>query len=111
VAGETVPIVFQCRTPGPLSQPWNAQGCTVELAVTHYGNKHGTPVLHKPGELIQEGALWSAAVVELEAEETVDWFGKYVYQVMIRDTNNDVEIPGEGFIFVTRNINKQFVSG
>lgn len=47
--------------------------------------------------------------VKLLPTDTVDLFGKYIYQIIIRDIDGDVEIPKQGILYVTNNINKNFI--
>jgi len=47
--------------------------------------------------------------VTLTPTETVELFGKYIYQIIIRDIEGDVEIPKQGILYVTNNINKNFI--
>lgn len=56
-----------------------------------------------------EGTSDNVLMVTLEPAETVDLCGKYIYQVIIKDMNGDTEIPKQGVLYITNNINKSFV--
>lgn len=49
------------------------------------------------------------STVTLSPIETVDLSGKYIYQIIIRDIDGDVEIPKQGILYITNNINKNFI--
>ena len=55
------------------------------------------------------GAHDNVLRVTLTPSETVDLFGKYIYQISIRDIGGDVEIPKQGVLYITNNINKGFI--
>ena len=41
-------------------------------------------------------------------EETVDLFGKFIYQITIQDISGEIEIPDQGILRIANNINKVF---
>jgi len=47
--------------------------------------------------------------VTLDPLDTVDLCGKYIYQITIKDINGNIEIPKQGILFITNNINKSFI--
>lgn len=53
-----------------------------------------------------EGTYDNVLTVTLSPTETVDLSGKYIYQIIIRDIDGDVEIPKQGILYITNNINK-----
>lgn len=53
--------------------------------------------------------VYSQATVHLEPQETLDLSGKYIYQISIRNDEGDVEIPKQGILLITNNINKSFM--
>jgi hypothetical protein len=71
----------------------------------------GTPILTKSMKAIfnNDGTSDNVLTVTLLPTETVDLFGKYIYQIMIRDIDGDVEIPKQGILYITNNINKSFI--
>lgn len=71
----------------------------------------GTPILTKPmeGAFNDEGTINNVLTVTLEPSETVGLNGKYIYQIQIRDIDGDVEIPKQGILYITNNINKGFI--
>ena len=92
----------------------------LKLAKTYYGvteNAEVTPA----GEVLLDkdivdsflgsvSAQYSNVLtVSLPPSKTVDLFGKYIYQIIIRDIEGDVEIPKQGILYITNNINKNFI--
>jgi len=71
----------------------------------------GVPILSKPMEAIYNdaGTANNVLTVKLLPTETVELFGKYIYQIIIRDIDGDVEVPKQGILYVTNNINKDFI--
>lgn len=47
----------------------------------------------------------------LEPSDTYELYGKFIYQISIRDVDGNVEIPQQGLMYVTNNINKSFING
>ncbi len=60
----------------------------------------------KDGDLI-----YNKLRVTLESSETVSLEGKYIYQISIKENTGKVEVPSQGILYITNNINKQYVSG
>lgn len=50
----------------------------------------------------------SQLFVSITPEDTVDLWGKYIYQISIKDANGVVEIPNQGILYITNNIHKDF---
>ena len=71
----------------------------------------GTPILTKSMEAIynDSGTSNNVLTVKLLPNETVELFGKYIYQIIIRDIDGDVEIPNHGILYIINNINKDFI--
>lgn len=53
--------------------------------------------------------FYNILFVSLQPDDTVDLFGKFVYQITIKDIDNNVDIPQQGVIYIHNNINKEFV--
>lgn len=109
VGGETQSFLFNLRTPG--GSTFNAVGCSAAIALINYTNKTGLPVLVKSMSLREdEEGYYSSAYVELSPSETVNLQGRYIYQISIRDSAGETEIPGQGLMDITRNIHPGFIT-
>lgn len=91
--------------------PFALAGCTANFAIVSFTNKMGAPILTKPMEAIlnSEGTVNNVLTVTLEPKETVELYGRYIYQIQIQDIDGDIEIPKQGILYVTNNINKRFI--
>lgn len=87
---------------------FSLSGCTANFAVVNFINRKGTTILTKAMEvsLNAEGTVDNKLIVTLDAKDTVDLEGKYLYQITIKDADGSVEIPGQGSFYITNNINK-----
>ncbi len=112
VGGSTREFAFHCYH-HRLKLPCDMSFCTAEFSIINYMVKHGAPLVVKPMDIrdgsAKDGAECNVLAVKLEATDTVDLVGKFVYQISIRDQNGDVEIPGQGIMQIANNIDKPFV--
>lgn len=108
VGGETQHLAFHVYF-HTKDKPFSLTGCTCNFSVVSYRNKTGTPLITKAMTPAFGGSVYNVLTVELQASETVDLYGKYIYQICIRDIDGDVEIPKQGILYVTNNINKPFI--
>lgn len=109
VGGETQDLAFNVYF-YKEKKPFNLTGCDCNFSIVSFTNKMGTPILSKPMTAIynDEGSANNVLTVTLKPSETVDLCGKYIYQIIIRDINGDAEIPKQGILYITNNINKSF---
>lgn len=110
VGGETQDLAFHVYF-YEGKKPFGLTGCTCSFSIVHFRNKQGTPILTKSmGSIFNEaGTAENVLTVTLEPTETVDLSGKYIYQISIKDIDGDVEIPKQGILYITNNINKNFI--
>ena len=110
VGGETQDLAFNVYFYKD-KKPFSLTGCECNFSIVSFTNKLGTPILTKQMESIfnNEGTYDNVLTVTLSPIETVDLSGKYIYQIIIRDIDGDVEIPKQGILYITNNINKNFI--
>lgn len=110
VGGETQDFMFNVYF-YKNGRPFSLTGCTANFAIVSFTNKMGKPILTKPMEAIfnNEGTINNVLTVTLEPKETVELCGKYIYQIQIQDIDGDVEIPKQGLLYITNNINRGFI--
>ncbi len=110
VGGETQDFMFNVFF-YKNGRPFSLTGCTANFAIVSFTNKMGTPILTKPMEAIfnDAGTINNVLTVTLEPKETVELCGKYIYQIQIQDIDGDVEIPKQGLLYITNNINRGFI--
>lgn len=110
VGGETQNLAFNVYF-YKNKQPFSLTGCTCNFSIVSFTNKKGAPILTKSMEAIYNDDVTANNVltVTLTPSDTVDLCGKYIYQIIIRDVNGDIEIPKQGILYITNNINKNFI--
>lgn len=110
VAGETQDLAFNVYFYKD-KKPFSLTGCECNFSIVSFTNKMGTPILTKSMEAIynDSGTSNNVLTVKLLPNETVELFGKYIYQIIIRDIDGDVEIPNHGILYIINNINKDFI--
>lgn len=91
-------------------RPMDMTACQCNFAVVDYINRSGAPVISKTMDILsgKEG-VENTLSVTLDAKDTVSMRGKYIYQITIKDPDGDTEIPNQGLMYVTDNINKKFL--
>ena len=94
-------------------QPFGLFGGTVNFSIVNIVNKNGTPLVSKAMEIVKsdDGVDFNVLRVSLEPTDTVDLFGKFVYQITIKDVDGNVDIPHQGIINISKNINRAFIRG
>lgn len=109
VGGETQDLAFNVYF-YKERKPFSLTGCDCNFSIVSFTNKTGTPILSKPMTAMynDEGSANNVLTVTLKSSDTVDLCGKYIYQIIIKDINGDTEIPKQGILYITNNINKSF---
>ena len=110
VGGETQDLAFHIYFYID-KKPLSLTGCTCSFSIVNFMNKVGVPVLIKPMRAIfnNDNTMDNVLTVTLSPPETVQLSGKYIYQISMRDIDGDIEIPKQGILFITNNINKNFI--
>ena len=78
-----------------------------------YSDKYNDePLVSKPlSFLIGDDATGAKniATVDLLPNDTLGLYGKYIYQITIKDIDGEVEIPNQGIFNIFHNINESFL--
>lgn len=113
VGGATQELAFRCYHKNN-GEPSEMSPYSANFSVINAVNKHGTPLLSKVMTVLQGSAedngVSNVLYVVLTPLDTYDLWGKYIYQVTIKDPTGVTEIPGQGLLHITHNINESFVS-
>ena len=111
VGGSTQELAFNTFF-SQNKRPFDLSACTANFAVINFVNKNGTPLISKQMDIIKsedgDGTVANVLKVVLLPEETVDLFGKFIYQITIQDISGEIEIPDQGILRIANNINKVF---
>lgn len=114
VGGSTQELVFRTYF-NKGKRPFDLSECTANFAVINYVNKRGEPLISKEMDILQgdawgdEDAAYNIAKVTLDADDTMELTGKYIYQITVKDRDGMAEIPDQGIMMVANNINKGFL--
>lgn len=110
VGGETQDLAFHVFF-YKNRRPFSLSGCTADFSIVSFTNKMGAPILTKTMRVLfhDSGDINNVLTVTLNPKDTVGLYGKYIYQIQILDIDGDVEIPKQGILYITNNINKGFI--
>lgn len=115
VGGTTEILVFYTYFHG-AGHPFDLSKCSANFAMVNYINKTGAPIVSKSmtissGDTDTGGnKIVNKLSVTLDSSETVNLYGKYVYQISIKQNDGVTEIPNQGIIYINNNINKPYIS-
>ena len=90
-------------------RPLSMRGCTGYFSVAEYMNRLPADYQNDGYHREQTDATDNILRVELEPSDTVNLAGKFIYQVTIKGSEGDVDIPYQGIMYVTRNIDKPII--
>lgn len=108
VGGETHDLKFKLFT--DTGKVFNASGASAIFSIVGSVNRTGAPLLSKQMKIIaDDNGIESVLTVTLLPKETVNLFGKYIYQITLIDTSGEVEIPSQGMLRMTNNIDKNVI--
>lgn len=109
VGGKTQELRFNLKDTN--GEPYNASGSTINFSICDYSYKTGAPILSlAPALIADENGIADSLYVTITSEDTLNLFGKYIYQITIIDISGRVEIPNQGIMNITKNINTSFIS-
>ena len=109
VAGQS--STFNWRIYDSSGDNFDCSECSGNLAVIEYDDKTGDALLSKDLTFTSENddGVYNIASATLSPSDTLDWDGKYVYQLTIVDASGSAEIPNKGIMLVSNNINPSFL--
>ena len=100
VGGETQKRTFTIYKPSGIA--YDIPNGTASLAIVDFVNRDSYPLLEKQS---------CKVAFSLSPSDTLSLFGKYIYQVTIKDGNGNASIPYQGIMVIARNIDRPFLSG
>lgn len=110
VGGETETLVFNVYShTGHKAMTLTGDDC--KFSIVSFGNKMGEPICTKEMEIHvgSDGVTDNVLSVTLVPSDTRDLYGKYIYQLTIHDKNGAIEIPKQGILYITNNIDKALI--
>lgn len=94
-------------------QPFDASDLDVRFALVNYSSQSAdTPDLTVDATIEEGDTAGTDNVVQvvIGSDATASMYGKYIYQLTMKDGAGNVQIPGQGIIFITHNIDQSFIS-
>ena len=110
VGGETQELVFRALSYRSRA-PFDLSGGSANFSVTPFVAKFGEPILSRTMTLSADagGAGKNVLSVTLSPADTLGLYGKFIYQISVQDAEGETEIPKQGILYITNNINKSFL--
>lgn len=107
IGGETQEILFRLKNPaGELHSIYNG---AADFSFCPYTYKSGTPSVSIPPYFLDDGNGGTCKIlVTIPASETVDRYGKFVYQLIIKE-DSKIIVVCQGLMNIARNINKRYI--
>lgn len=111
IGGSSEDLVFHVYIDEENPRPFGLTNCTANFSIVNFTNKNGSPLVSKTmGVRINESETdYNVLHTSLEPEDTVNLFGKFIYQITIKDIDDNVDIPRQGIMHIHNNINKGFL--
>lgn len=100
-----------------IQNPFDLSRCTANFAIVGFTNKRGSTILSKAmtvaktGISVDGGLVYNMLDVSLTSADTVALEGKYIYQISIKENTGRIEVPSQGVLYITNNINKRYITG
>ena len=91
-------------------EAFDLTGYTAEFAVQSYTNKNGTTLIRKSMTIATSYGMPVLLTVSLTKSDTVNLYGKYIYQITIKDSEGKPLIPSQGTMYITNNIDRAFLN-
>lgn len=109
VAGDPQELVYNIYSHSK-DKPADLTGYTASFSVVPYLNQTGSPIITKTVEIgaAEGGVINNSIYFELTTADTLDLYGKYVYQLSIKDADGEIEPPQKGLMNIAINIDKDF---
>ena len=107
VGGSTQELRFRLKN--KLGDIIDATGYTGNFAVCDYRFKDKTYIFQENLNFINdESGTKSILKVVISPANTRGMYGKFVYQITIKDVAGKIAIPNQGIINITKNIDQDF---
>lgn len=100
-----------------LKNPFDLSKCTANFSIVGFTNRRGSTILTKAMTIAKDsvpvdgGLVYNMLDVNLTSADTVALDGKYIYQISIKENTGRIEVPSQGVLYITNNINKRYITG
>ena len=107
VGGSTQEMRFRLKD--RLGNIIDATGFSGNFAVCDYRFKDSTYIFREDLDFINdENGVKSILRIKVNADNTRSMYGKYVYQITIKDAAGKYGIPNQGIFNITKNIDQTY---
>lgn len=103
VGGETQEYEFILRSEN--GGYYDIPGAMSSLAVAEFTNPSNV-VLRKEAPIVSNGTYHCLVSFALDPVDTVNLYGKHIYQITIRTASGTVTVPQRGRMYIVENIDK-----
>lgn len=94
----------------PDGSLYDFQNGTCRLSIVDFINRSSAPSIIKTTDITaDENGVYNHVVFELLPKDTLDLYGKYIYQLSAKDDSGDVSIIGQGIMRIKRNVDPAFI--
>ena len=108
VGGESHDFKFSLFT--DTGRAFNASDINATFSIVSSINRTGQPILSKNMTVIADtSGTKNIITVTLQPNETVNLYGKYIYQITLQDISGETEIPSQGILGIINNIDKNII--
>lgn len=111
VGGSSENLEFNLYYDKSNPRPFNIYGGEATFSIVHFSNKNSAPVVSKKMDIVLDNSSMSYNVlrVTLDPTDTVHLSGKFIYQITMKDVNDNVEIS-QGVLTIHSNIDKGLIA-
>lgn len=93
----------------PSGKQIDVSGMTARLSISDYVNQNCKPLVVKECEVsTQDDILLAVFRVRLDSQDTVNLYGKFIYQVTAKSADGDIG-PMRGILTISPNYDKEAV--
>lgn len=104
IGGSSHSFLFHTYCDEAKTKPLDLENCTANFSIVSFANKNGDPAVSKEMAPQKNGVLFNTLQVTLAPTDTLNLFGKYVYQITIVDGSGNVDLK-QGIAYIHHNIN------
>ena len=109
VGGSSKDIQFNLFYDKENPKPYDITGSTANFSIMNIIDMGVTPLVSKNMSVTTSGGVKHSLCVSLTPEDTLNLFGKFIYQITIIDTDSNVIIPRQGIINIHNCINRDYI--
>jgi hypothetical protein len=94
-------------------EPYDASGVDARFALVDFSDQAAEePVLAIDATINtdQESGVDCIVKIVMDPDDTIDLYGKYIYQITLKGGSGYVQIPNQGIMFIAHNIDRDYLS-